>query len=621
MKRQHRSKTKPKAEPESKERNELGLSFRSVGVKATREEGSDDIRVEMSVSSAEPVLSYVYFNERYQQVYEILDHSESSIKKDRMKDGLVIQDTHWGDQIGLIREPKLIDGKLGGTIEFCTGERAQEIAKDAEKGLRTNSSVGYIVDQSSYVLDGEKDGIPVVRAMSWTPYEASFVNVPADTSVGVGRELNKQPPVKQESKEERNIMTPKEIAALYTRGMKFGIEASAIEALPMETNEGARAALDALIVAKQSKDVEERDATIITLKERKPEMPNGKIREPVLDGADDIPKKDMRKYDLMKAIRTLAGGKEDIGLEREISDELAKKRGKDASGLIVPHAVLAKRDFTVSGTTSYTVATELKADEFIDVLRPQTVLAPLGVNFMSGLVGDVAIPKMTAGGAGYWVSEGNTITESQPTLGQVTGTPHTCGVMTDISRKLMRQSTPDAERMVSNDMIRELAQTIQVAVFAGGGGDDPSAITTATGINTPSVTQGTPTYEEILGFPGDVFGDNAGGQSMKFTGTSEVWTKLASTVTATNSGRFVLDPLTNKCVGYDFLMCNDLPANSLWFGDWSTVVVGIWGSGIDVNVDTSTLSSSGGVRLVSLQDVDIMVRLGYKLAYSSAVTS
>jgi len=619
---QHRTKTAVKPKQDSKERNELGLSYRAVGVTAILADCDSPAEVRMSVSSAEPVLTYVYFNERYQQVYEILDHSEKSIKRDMMQGGLVIQDTHYGDQIGLIREPKLENGKLGGIVEFCTGERAQEIAKDAEKELRTNSSVGYTVDTSSYVLEGEHDGIPVVRAMSWTPYEASFVNVPADTSVGVGRELTKPELKKTEPKEERNIMNPNEIAALFTRGAKFGIEASKIESIDMTDNTAARAALDSLIVEKQSTEIESRGAEIQSLKERKPELPEKKERAVVSDPAADIPKEDMRRYSVMNAVRSLAGMRVDVGLETEISDELAKQRGRSAQGLIIPHAALAKRDFTVSGTSGYSVSDDLLANEFIDVLRPQTVLAPLGVNFLSGLVGDVAIPKMTAGGTGYWVAESVAITESAPTLGQVTGTPHTCGVMTDISRKLMKQSTPDAEQMVSNDIIREIAQTIQIAVFAGGGGDDPSAITNASGINNPTISSaGTPTYAEILNFPGDVFGDNAGGGNMKFCMTSEVWAKLAATDVSTSTGQFVVDYKSQTCIGYPYLMCNDLPANSLWFGDWSTVNVGIWGAGVDMIVDTATLSSQGGIRLVGLQDVDVMVRLGQKLAYNTAVTS
>ena len=125
----------------------------------------------------------------------------------------------------------------------------------------------------------------------------------------------------------------------------------------------------------------------------------------------------------------------------------------------------------MSGTSSATVATNLMDSEFIDLLRTRSILGGLGVRFLPGLVGNVAIPKMTAGATGYWVTEASAITGSEPTLGQVTGTPHTAGVMVDISRLLLNQSTPAAEMITRDELIERLARTIQIAVFAGTGSD------------------------------------------------------------------------------------------------------------------------------------------------------
>jgi hypothetical protein len=74
-------------------------------------------------------------------------------------------------------------------------------------------------------------------------------------------------------------------------------------------------------------------------------------------------------------------------------------------------------------------------------------------------------------------------------------------------------------------------------------------------------------------------------------------------------------------LGYEWIKNTAIPANSLWFGDWSTVVLGIWGNGLDMIADTATLSNQGGLRLVGLQDVDVMVRNGEKIAYNTAVTA
>jgi len=607
-------KNKQPQQPENK-RDLNGLSFRESVIEVREEEGKSPV-VRMSVSSETPVLTYIRMGDNWMYAYEILDHNESSIDRSRCADGLVIQDTHYGDQIGLIRAPMIVDKKLGGIVEFCAGERAKEIGLDAANGLRRNTSVGYRCDPEKYVVEGQKDGYPVVRSLSWCPHEASFVNVPADTSVGVGRALNlnenKNP---QNEGEGKRIMTPKEMAELFKRAAQYGIEADAVQAL-IDKDQG-RAELDALIVERQA-------SQIVELRQPKKEDPTQNKRAQVVTAAPSaVPEKEMRQYSVNNVIRSITGDNVDIGREREISQQLAVERNKPASGIIIPHAVLAQRVLTVAGTSSATVQTTVQSGDFIDLVRSASILGDLGVRFMPGMVGNIAYPKMTGGAVGYWVAENGNITGSTPTLGQVPGTPHTCGALVDLSRLMLNQSTPSSEMFTRNEIIERLARTIQVAVFAGTGADgQPSAITTATGIANPSVTQGIPTYAELLGFPGTIMNNNSAGRNMKWAMTGEVWAKLAATATNGAGSELALNPSTRRMAGYEYVEpCSDLPDNSLWFGDWSTVMIPIWGNGVDLIVDTSTLSASGGLRLVGLQDVDICVRNGKALAYNTSVTS
>lgn len=613
-----KQKNDKQPKPEASERNANDIKFRE----ALFEVRADDKGVEsvsMSVSSEAPVLTYVYFNNEWQRCWEILDHSPSSIDMSRCKDGLVILDQHWGDQIGLMAVENK-DRKLGGTVEFCTGARAQEIKQDAIKKLRRNTSVGYRVNADSYRPEGFKDEIPVVRAMSWMPYEASFVPVPADPGVGVGRaekqENQKQPPAT--AGQERHSMTPKEIAALFARAAKYGIESAKVEALV--EGENARSELDALIVAKQEADAESARKEIEALKTRKPDRPAAIDHVSTIESPAIVGK--TRGYSLMNVCKALAGESVDIGFEREMSQELGKQRGKPAKGLIIPFSALSRRDLSVAGTSSATVATILDSSSFIDLLRTKYVLGMAGVTFMPGVTGNLSIPKMTAGATAYDIAEGADLTESTPTLGNVTGTPHTIGAIVDVTRRMLEQSTPEVENMVRNEINQRLLRGLQIRVFAGTGSDgQPSAITAATGINNPSVTAGTPTYAELLNFPGSIMADNAESGAQKWIGTAEVWAKLAATAINGNGSALALDPFTNKLIGRDFLTTEDIPANSLWYGDWSTVVIPFWGNGIEIASDSAKLFASGGLTLRALLDYDVMVRNGYALAYNTAVTA
>lgn len=219
------------------------------------------------------------------------------------------------------------------------------------------------------------------------------------------------------------------------------------------------------------------------------------------------------------------------------------------------------------------------------------------------------------------MSEGNAPTESTPVLTQVTGSPNTCGTYVDLSRKLLKQGTPDAEMLVRDDLTKVLALAIDAAVFTGAGTNEPLGIVGTSGVSNPSVTQGTPTHAEILSFV-QAIGDANGNLDMcKWAFTYEVWAKLSSIFTNATYGSIPLaDPVTGKCVGFPYIPTNQVGANTAIFGDFSMVTLGLWG-GLDLTVDPYTGSNAGTVRVVALQDVDVMVRQPGALAYNSAVTS
>jgi len=611
--------TRSKKQTQTEGGNHPDLMVRDCAVEVRAAEGNAPAQVRMSVSSEEPVLTYVNMSGSWLRAYEILDHAPESIDMSRAKDGLVVLDRHYGDQVGLMAL-ELNDRKLGGPVRFGHSQRSQDVSQDAAAGIRRNVSVGYQVDPASYRIEGEKDGIPVVRAMRWTPYEASFEPVPADPTVGVNRagQIAHAAQSAATTKENRT-MEPKEMAKLFARAAKFGIEAAAVEALVADGK--GRAELDALIVDKQATDMLRKQKELEDAQKSKPatRAVDGQTAA-VIEAPAVVTSSKQRAYSIVNVMRRLAGMKADDGFEREMSEECARLRGRPAEGFIVPYAALCKRDFTVSGSSSASVATML--DGYIDVLQTKYAIGRLGVQFLTGLVGNIAIPKMTAGATGYWIAEGADLTESQPTLGQVTGTPHGVGALVDVSRLLLIQSTPDAEEMVRNEVLNRVMRTVQIAVFAGTGADgQPSAITNATGINNPSVTQGTPTYAELLGFPGAIMADNAEADGQKWAMTAEVWAKLAATATNGAGSPLAIDATARKLVGFDYETTEDLPANSLWFGNWASVVLGVWGTGIDIATTDSRLFASGGLTVRALQYVDVMVRQGAALAYNTAVTS
>ena len=634
----------PKKDGRTFREAELQVETRDAG------DGKTETIVRATVSSETPYPRFMYDDEvkAWVRGHEVLGHTKGEIDDSRMKDGLVIQDTHWGDQIGIIRKPELKDGKLGGVIEFGCGARAQEIAKDAAKGIRRNMSVGYVVKQ--YKKDGKaEDGLPIFRVTKWMPYEASFVNVPADTNIGVGRvaEPNVEttgaavatPAAATETGKEK-AMKPEQIAALVAKAERAHMKATEVT--------------DMVVAGKSYEEIcdaiAERACAYADELAKKPAAPAApKTKTAIDDGNAPAIVKSERKYNLVNVIRNMVAAHEgkigpDVGFEREVSDEIAKRSGKNSEkGFYIPSsALLGSRAFDKANAAAALVATDTLFGEFIEALVADTVLGAAGVRTLAGLVGDVTIPKSGSATA-YWVAtEGGNATETTPNIGQVGATPHTVGAYTDITRKLLMQSGIGAQTLIA-DLLREaIGRAIEAAVFSGSGASgQPLGLDNWTetvggnsvAIPTVSMTAGSPTHDNLVDFWQKVYTANAARGSLKYIGSPAVKALLCKTrdYTPFNNtgakassgvvgavGSEYLCTKDGKVEGYDFLMSNLCNAKKLYFGDWSQIMLAFW-SGIDLTVDTSSLSKSGGVRVVALQDCDVIVRHREAFAIGTAI--
>lgn len=144
---------------------------------------------QISFSSEEP----------YDQLWvgpEILDHSDGAVNLDRLNSIGVVLYNHDRDKVvGRIDKAWTEDGRGLAQITFDEDEDSDVIYQKVKSGTLKGVSVGYIVSRYEVVDEGEKskdgrfDG-PVSVATSWEPLEVSIVSIPADPTVGVGRDYD-----------------------------------------------------------------------------------------------------------------------------------------------------------------------------------------------------------------------------------------------------------------------------------------------------------------------------------------------------------------------------------------------------------------------------------------------
>ena len=144
-------------------------------------------KIKLSFSSEEPY-------ERWFGV-EILDHKEESVNMERLRQtGCVLFNHNRDVVIGKIVSVSIVNNRGEAEIEFDDDEVSDKIYQKVKNKTLKGVSVGYIVNRYESVKEGKKstDGRftgPCHIATSWEPYEISIVSVPADPTVGVGREL------------------------------------------------------------------------------------------------------------------------------------------------------------------------------------------------------------------------------------------------------------------------------------------------------------------------------------------------------------------------------------------------------------------------------------------------
>lgn len=170
------------------EKNQKGenLSTRALFNGSFRAVEGKERTFRLSFSSEEP----------YERWYgtEILDHAGGAVDLSRLNTIGVLLFNHDRDEIiGRVDSAWVENGRGEAEVTFDTDEQAEKIYRKVQNGTLKGVSVGYLVNVWEEVAankqsaDGRFTG-PCSVARKWTPLEISIVSVPADPTVGVGRE-------------------------------------------------------------------------------------------------------------------------------------------------------------------------------------------------------------------------------------------------------------------------------------------------------------------------------------------------------------------------------------------------------------------------------------------------
>lgn len=630
---------------------------RDAGIAEVKEDGT----IRLSISSDEPYLRYDWYAD--EEYYEQLDHSPQGVDMGRIKTGTALLFNHDRDmQLGTINSPSLENGRCYVMAKMSDASDVAGYIQRVREGILKDTSIGYNLTDDGTCI-GVKDGIPIYQ-FKFAINEASLVTIPADTSVGVGRQRSTKDakgeeirmreisvevtnPIDGAKKKTNNETTRQNLMATETtppatEAPKINVEAEredaaqkAIEAYHKkcddirswiasldnpEWREAATEFAKAFYKPSDKRTFGEFKAEVIT---------QFKGVTAVVETAEiNMSKKEMRRFSVVELIRQAWSGKLD-GFYKEKSDNVATITKRPAEGVYIPDDIsnrslqeihglgtrqmsnighqigqqqraLTVGSFAAGGAL---VGTELLAGSLIELLLNKVAFLN-GFVYLGGLVGNVSIPKVTGGQTSYWLPEGASVTSSNMTFSQLGLVPHRLIASTAYDKQLIAQASLSVEALVRDTIARIMAVEKNRAMINGSGSSgEPLGLLNITGVQSNTTTVNVPTWAQIVNF----------------------WTKLATAnadmlgpiswlMAPAASGNlqslpkigttFPIFIQENGMVnGYPVNTTNNVPSGLGILGVGSEFIVADW-AGIDIVVNPYSLDLSSQIRTTVMMYTD-----------------
>jgi len=589
--------------------------------------------VELSFASENPV-------ERWFGM-EVLEVSDAACDLSRLNNGGAVLLNHcWDDQVGVVVRASIDAAakKARCIVKFSRSECGEEIFQDIKDGIRSLVSVGYIVRKM--VLQSVEGDMETHRVTDWQPYEVSVVAVPADTSVGVGRSQSTEKTTHRQSTTNPMPEAPAAAPAVTlneseirtaaltterTRAKDINAAAAHLITRHPQHAESLRALAAKCVETGDNVDAFNRSVLADVLATTETRTPG--IRQDAGAATLGLNGKERKRYSLMRAINLAAAGKPLDGFEAECSVEMSRKLDRPAQGFFVPDEILLgnrseKRTLAANSNSDggYTVGVDIMANELVELLRNQSKVIGLGARLITGLTGNVSIPRQLTGAAAYWVAEGASITQSSATFGQIWGKPRRIGTSVPYTKEFLAQTSLSAESFVRDDSMNAIGVELDRVAINGTGGSQPLGILNlASGDRSTSVSFGAaPTWAKYVDFWTQVATNNA------LLGNPAYLTTPASVAKAMTVQKFATygDPILKdgKIGVYPAEWSNQFPSsgtlNQVIFGDFSQVLFLEW-AGYDIVVDPYSGKKEGTVEITIQRLMDMVIRRSKSFSISS----
>lgn len=295
-----------------------------------------------------------------------------------------------------------------------------------------------------------------------------------------------------------------------------------------------------------------------------------------------------QRFSLLKAIRNVAENRNLDPITQAICNEGVKEMrqaGLNTVGqLYIPFEKRAAVSVTAEG--SDIVGTNLMAIE--PALRAKNVLVQSGAKFMTGLSGNVQIPRLSPSNVG-WQNEVGQAVDGAPTFDNVTLTPHLLTCFVDLSKQLLVQDSLSVEEAIRLDIIAAITSKLEATILSA----DARTVSNPGGLMAGKTPTAVATFADICKLEAAV--ESAGVLNpVSYVVSPSVRANFRD---MTKGKGMQLAYVDNSLDGATVLSTGNMKDKHFIVADWTNLALAQFGS-LDITVDSYSQAVNGCVRLV-----------------------
>lgn len=298
-----------------------------------------------------------------------------------------------------------------------------------------------------------------------------------------------------------------------------------------------------------------------------------------------------KQFSLLRTIRAIANNQKLDELDAAVinaGQNEFRKAGVEFGGQIqLPNMIENRAAITVTAEGEDVVATDIY--DILTPLRAKNVLVQAGAKFMTGLVGNVQVPVMSASNVS-WAGETASAGDGAGAFTHVTLSPKRLTAYIDISKQFLVQDGIGAENVIREDLIKAINAKLESTILGAAAGSATQPAGMFNGVTAKTIAD----FGDVAGVEADVEEANVQGE-IKYIMSPKAKAQLRSMIKGTAGVGMVYE--NDSVDGTPAYVTTNVGQYKYVLGDWSNYAIGQWGA-IDLTVDPFTKAADGQVRLV-----------------------